>query len=67
MTKSFFSTQNSGLRVFSAALLSALLIVMPFVQLAAAEGQRAQSRVPKAESWTGRDRQQAAERDCEHR
>jgi hypothetical protein len=30
------STPNSGLRVFSAALLSALLIMMPFVQLATA-------------------------------
>lgn len=36
MTNRSLSTPNSGLRVFSASLLSALLIMMPFVQLAAA-------------------------------
>src|SRR5688572_7375954 len=37
MTHRSPSTPNSGLRVFSASLLSALLIMMPFVQMAAAE------------------------------
>src|SRR5688500_14187627 len=37
MTQPSRPTPNSGLRVFSASLLSALLIMMPFVQLAAAE------------------------------
>ena len=36
MTHRSLSTPNSGLRVFSASLLSALLIMMPFVQMATA-------------------------------
>src|SRR5688572_4383217 len=36
MTHRSLFTPNSGLRVFSASLLSALMIMMPFVQLAAA-------------------------------
>src|SRR5687767_1359456 len=50
MTQPSLPTRNSGLRVFSAAILSALLIVMPFVQLAAAEGQRSQGRGQRSES-----------------
>src|SRR5687767_11353012 len=45
MTQPSVLTPNSGLRVFSASLLSALLIVMPFVQMA-----RANTRVTGAES-----------------
>ena len=50
MTKPSFFTHSSGLRVFSAALLSALLIMMPFVQLASAE-KRSVGRAPRQESW----------------
>src|SRR5687768_9629816 len=56
MTHRSLSTPNSGLRVFSASLLSALLIMMPFVQLAAAEkrsevrSQRSQNGQQEADS-----------------
>jgi hypothetical protein len=48
MTHRPFSTSNSGLRVFSASLLSALLIMMPFVQMAAAS-RRSEVREQKSE------------------
>ncbi len=50
MTHRSLSTPNNGLRVFSASLLSALLIMMPFVQLAAAQGQRVVVRGQRPES-----------------
>jgi len=48
MTQRSLSTPNSALRVFSASLLSALMIMMPFVQLAAAE-QRSVARSQRSE------------------
>ncbi|MGZ5483484.1 MAG: hypothetical protein ACXWID_16050, partial [Pyrinomonadaceae bacterium] len=50
MTQPFLSPPNSGLRVFSACLLSVLMIMMPFVQMAAAEGQRSEVRGQRSES-----------------
>jgi hypothetical protein len=59
MTQPSLPTQNSGLRVFSASLLSALLIVMPFVQMAAAQRQRSGVGGQRSEQTAGR-RQDAA-------
>ncbi|HEX6190396.1 MAG TPA: Ig-like domain-containing protein, partial [Pyrinomonadaceae bacterium] len=59
MTHRSLSTPTSGLRVFSASLLSALMIMMPFVQMAAAT--RANARVSGVRSpETGRSEAKAA-------
>ena len=60
MTHRSLSTPNSGLRVFSASLLSALLIMMPFVQLAAAEKR---SEVRSQSSQNGRQEAVSGQQD----
>ena len=59
MTNPFLSTQNSGLKVFSACLLSCLLVMMPFVQMAAAANRtEARGQSSKNGQQTADSRQQ---------
>ena len=63
MSKPPFSTPNSGFRVFSACLLSALLTMVPLVQLAGASRREAGVRSQEAKSReqaTGRRQQDSA-------
>ncbi|HEX5704275.1 MAG TPA: Ig-like domain-containing protein [Pyrinomonadaceae bacterium] len=62
MTQPSLPTRNSGLRVFNAALLSALLIMMPFVQLAAASRRESapNSRGPETARQATDNREQTA-------
>ena len=65
MTNRSISTPTSGLRVFSASLLSALLIMMPFVQLAAAE-QRSMARSQRSEPGGAELKDQASNATAEN-
>jgi uncharacterized repeat protein (TIGR01451 family) len=59
MSQSFQRTQSSGLRVFNACLLSFLLIMMPFVQMAAA-AKRSEVRGKRSEDPKDRSEKQSA-------
>src|SRR5688572_4740587 len=65
MTRPSLPTRSNGLRVFSASLLSALMIMMPFVQLAAAE-QRSVARSQRSEPGGAEVKDQASNATAEN-